>query len=211
VRSIVIELTPEVFALVEAGAITLDQIKELKRLRDYQLSDDVINQQAQWICFDSPPMKDLRAKCDELISKQLEGQADLFGEHSMMDPKKLEEMKAKMAEDSKRSLTTRATRTVLGSLSNIRSAYDSGLISPTIAADKPVTEVVGEMRELLVRVARGEETGIDPEAIKMISELVDAESDVATVGVRITPIMLAAARILKAARPRAEVQEGLFG
>jgi hypothetical protein len=183
-REAVGNLSPQVRALVDIGAITLPQAQQLARYSEYGFSDKHIEDAAIWICFESPEFNKLLAMVDSDIDHRFNGEMNFFDSETM-DP---EERAAKIAQfeaDNRARQLQLLTTRVIRDIDRLDALHKTGLIGD--AADRDLIPGVfdKDLKNLLKEISEAGPEGLsddkvanlvlDIEAIK--TNLTNTETD----------------------------------
>lgn len=210
-RIAVTGLTPEIFVMVEEGAITLPQAKELNRLKAVGVDLGSINGIADWICLKRPDIREIRKEVNSLIHLQLSGGRSLFTDGDDLDPGERERLIAQMGQEQITDLLRGNITDISRSLRGMMAELKSGRVSADVAQKGVIKDNVRhELADLLEQIAEGNVAGINPQDIETLEEILDLETNLAEDDMFGVRALQAARRVLAKVHESEPAQVGLF-
>jgi len=206
-RVIVANLTPEIFILVEDGAITLTQAKQLNRMKQGGMSDHRINETATWICIKKPRINEVEKRVDGYLREIASGDLSMLEAYDETTPG------ASMTEELRRGmltgLLTEGVSDVTSMLATLVPLFNSGIADDVLASNTPASNTIAaELGGTLRQIADGELVVTDSRFLDGLEKILEAEKRAGNG--EPSPYQAVAQRILEYAQSNRSDQESLF-
>lgn len=174
-REIARGLTPEIAILVDRGALTLPQARELERLNTAGLSGSLINEKAQWIALMKPPIEkirssvsldiqNLRSQGASLLDAEIEGLND-EQRHAIAEQNRLNTLRGNIQS---------SLRSIRDKLDGLTATIDTGMLGELSEAN-PIAKELASHRDTIKRLTdMAGATSLSPELLTEILESIRA-------------------------------------
>lgn len=200
-RILVVDLTPEIYLMVEDGQLTLPQAEQLHRLHKFS-SLDRINEIARWIQFKKPPIADVRREVDSLVANHQTGNRSLFSDHDAVEPEEKAEVAKQISSDGAAEHIKQQLLGAFAAIKNVQLAYSIGSVPTEAAAQNPAAKALQdqELIALFTKISESDEPlppWLDHETLEHIDEILQLEAATAQGNKPTKRLQQAAERILQ--------------